>query len=296
MDQTLKARMLNIQAGFSAADRRVADTIIAMPGKVIDMTISELSAEAKVAASGIVRFCHKLGYKGFRHLKISLAGQTEAVSDIIMPAVNLDDDSGTVFEKVFHSGIKTLRDTLTLMDRHAVACAVKMLHEAARIEFYGVGTSATIATDAYFRLMRIGYPAGAVTDSQIMRISAANSGPGQVAVGISHSGRAAETIDAMRLAKGQGAGTIVITSHQDSPICKYADLVLNVYSDESRYPVEAVSARLAHIAVLDALCVALALQNSGRTTQYVHKMNQLFQEIRKQEDESHVSKTVLREN
>jgi DNA-binding MurR/RpiR family transcriptional regulator len=198
-----------------------------------------------------------------------------------MPAVSPEDDTRTIFDKVFQSGIKTLRDTLSMMDHQTVETAVKMLHEASRVEFYGVGTSATIATDAYFRLMRIGYPAGSATDSQIMRISAASLVPGQVAVGISHSGRAAETIDAMRLAKAQGAGTIVITSHRDSQICKYADLVLCVYSDESRYPVEAVSARLAHIAVLDAICVALAILNNERTTRHIHKMNELFGEIRK---------------
>ena len=79
---------------------------------------------------------------------------------------------GWSFEKVFCSSIKTLNDTLAMMDMKQVSKAVDLLKKANRTEFYGVGTSATIAMDAYYRVMRIGYPAFYATDSHIMRIVA----------------------------------------------------------------------------------------------------------------------------
>lgn len=282
MDQACQARIQNIYTSMTEVEKKIADYILAHRGQVIEMTVAELASAAGAAPSGVIRFSQKLGYQGFSQLKINLAGQNEPQSDVIMPAVGPDDDSGTVFDKVFQSSIKTLRDTLALMDRQVIRQAVEMLFAASRIEFYGVGTSATIAMDAYFRLMRIGYPAYCATDSYIMRVASASLGKGQVAVGISHSGRTLETIEAIRSARAQGAGTLVITSQQDSPICKYADLVLCVYSDEARYPIEAVSARIAHIAVLDALCVALALKNQDRTTEHIRTMNKLFGKLRGQ--------------
>ena len=79
-----------------------------------------------------------------------------------------------------------------------------------------------------------------------------------------------------------GADTIAITSYNNSPICRYADVVLAIYSDEARYPIEAVSARIAHIAVLDAICVALSLEQTyQRTMEHVKSMNLLFKDLRK---------------
>ncbi|HEY5466327.1 MAG TPA: MurR/RpiR family transcriptional regulator [Clostridia bacterium] len=280
MPQTCLARIQNAYPRLTPVERCIADQILAHYAQVVEMSVSCLAAAAGVAPSGIIRFCQKLGYQGFTQLKINLAGQPEPMPDLIMPAVGPDDDTRTVFSKVFQSSIKTLRDTLDMMDPAVIEQAVEILQQAERIVFYGVGTSATIAMDAYYRLMRIGYPAWCSTDSQIMRIAAAGMGPGHVAVGISHSGRTAETIEAMRSSRARGAKTLVITSHLDTPICQHADLVLCIYSDESRYPIEAVSARIAHIAVLDALCVALALKHYDRTIEHVRVMNRLFDNLR----------------
>lgn len=77
-----------------------------------------------------------------------------------------------------------------------------------------------------------------------------------------------------------GAGTIAITSFADSPISDYADICLVAYSDESRYPVEAVSSRIAHIAILDALSVALALRAPDRTRAHLKLMKEAFESKR----------------
>lgn len=280
MNPACQAKIQNIYARLTPVEQKIADFVLLDPGRVVGMTVGELAASVQVAPSGVIRFCQHIGYEGFTQMKVDLLSQTETPRDIILPAVQPDDSTEAVFEKVFNSSIRTLTDTLALMDRAAIRQATDLLHRASRIEFYGVGTSATIAMDAYFRLMRIGYPAFCATDPLIMRIAAGSLGSGQVAVGISHSGYTQETIDAIRIARSHGAATLVITSHLDSPICEHADIALCVFSDENRYPIEAVSARIAHIAVLDALCVALSLRNYDRTVEHVHRMNALFDSLR----------------
>ncbi len=266
---------------LTRVERKVADYVLENATQVVHMSAVELSEAVGVAPSGVMRFCQKVGYEGITQFKISLAGESEALSSLLLPAIDPEDDTRTIFHKVFQTSIKTLSDTQALMDLPAFEQAVEWLCQASRIEFYGVGTSATIAMDAYYRLMRIGYPAYCATDSQIMRISAASLVSGQVAVSISHSGRAAETIDALRAARSGGARTIAITSTPDSPVCRYADLVLCVSSEESKVPIEAISARIAHIAVLDAVCVSLAMKNHDRTVERVRIMNRMFGDIRR---------------
>lgn len=280
MFQACLARVQNAYTRLTPVERKLADFVFAEPLRVVGMTIGELSDEVRVAPSGVTRFCKRLGYQGYPELKIHLAGEISSQSEVILPAISPNDDTDTVFNKVFQSSMKTLKDTLALLDRDLTDRAVTLLHDAQRIEFYGIGTSGTIAIDAYYRLMRIGYPAGCATDLLVMRMSAAGLGPGQVAVGVSHTGRTNETRQALRLARERGADTIAITSFQGSPICREADIVLCVYSEESLYRIGTVSAKIGHIAVLDALCVALALKEHERTVERIAVMNRLLGDMR----------------
>lgn len=270
----------NLYSTLTPAEKKIADYILLNKDKVLNMTVAELAAATGVAGSAVIRLCKTLGFSGFSQLKISLAQESMGEYDVLIPAVKKGDSMSQVFHKVFNSSIKTLQDTLKMVDVRAVTKAVNMIKDSKRIEFYGVGTSSTIAMDAYYRLMRIGYPAYFATDSHILRISSSNLDCDCTSVGISHCGRTKDTVEALKLAKENGAKTIAITSYKNSPICDYADVSLVVYSDEIRYPIEAVSSRIAHIAILDSLCVALSLENYDRTLKNVDKMNKLFASMR----------------
>ena len=67
-----------------------------------------------------------------------------------------------------------------------------------------------------------------------------------------------------------------MTSYPNSPIVSHCDIPIAVYSDEIQYPMEAVSARIAHISVMDSIVIALsakdydeAVQRSKLTHEYV---------------------------
>jgi len=69
-----------------------------------------------------------------------------------------------------------------------------------------------------------------------------------------------ETVLATRLAKESGARTIGITRLGKSPLQRYCDVVLNTVANETRYRPEAMSSRVAQLAIVDTLvsCCALA--------------------------------------
>ncbi len=91
-----------------------------------------------------------------------------------------------------------------------------------------------------------------------MRVSVMNIKPQDVAIGISNSGRTAATVDALKRAKEIGAKTICVTSFPDSEITKNSDYSLVIKNDEIQFPVESISARIAHISVLDSIAVSLS--------------------------------------
>jgi DNA-binding MurR/RpiR family transcriptional regulator len=160
---------------------------------------------------------------------------------------------------------------LSVLDTGALAAAVDAVREAKRVEIYGIGSSAPIAEDAQYRMLRIGLDVRAVTDSHIQAISASRCDPEVATLTISHSGATHETVTATRLAREAGATTIVITNFARSPIRAYADIVLTTMARETRFRTEAITSRIAQLCVVDALIAGLALADYDRATDVLKK-------------------------
>ena len=80
-------------------------------------------------------------------------------------------------------------------------------------------------------------------------------------IAVSHTGATLELLDTVRTAREAGASVIVITSHVNSPLAKLGDVVLHGMGREVHYSSEAVSSRLIHMAITDALYTLMAMQS-----------------------------------
>jgi DNA-binding MurR/RpiR family transcriptional regulator len=209
----------------------------------------------------VVSLCRQAGATGFHHLKLALARDLVQPVQFIHEDLDRGDDVPTIINKVFQSGVQALHDTAQVLDRGAVARAVELIGSADRVEIYGIGSSAPIAEDAYYRMLRIGINAKAVTDSHIQAISASLTNPDVAVITISHSGSTQETVTATRLAKEAGARTICITNFGKSPIQSFADVVLYTMARETAFRTEAMASRIAQLCIVDALIACLSIAN-----------------------------------
>jgi DNA-binding MurR/RpiR family transcriptional regulator len=246
---------------------RIADVVLSQPERVVHMSVTELAEAAESSEGSVVNFCRSLGLSGFQQMKLSLAQEIVRPVHFIHEDLEPDDDMDAVCRKVFHSGIQALRDTLSVLDPRAVTQAVGIISGARRVEVYGIGSSAPMAEDAAYRMLRIGLDAKAVTDSHVQAISATRSGPNVAVLTISHTGATHETVTSTKLAKAAGAGTVVVTNYARSPIHAHADVLLYTMARETRFRTEAMASRIAQLCVLDALIAALALKDHDRSTE-----------------------------
>lgn len=260
-------RMRMAHGNMAKGAQRIADYILAQPDAIVGLSITELAEAVGVSEGSVVNFCRGIGLSGFQHLKLSLARETVQSVQFIHEDVARDDDMDTICRKVFHSGIQALRDSLSVLDPQALTRAVGAIHTAKRVEIYGIGSSAPIAEDTHYRMLRIGLDARVVTDSHIQAISASRCDPEVAVLTISHSGATHETVAATRLAREAGARTIVITNFARSPIQAFADVVLFTMARETRFRTEAMTSRIAQLCVVDALIAALALGDYDRSTE-----------------------------
>ena len=275
------SRIHNCYDSLTDTEKKIADTVFSSPKDAVKMTVKELAERSGTVPSAVVRFCKSIGATGFSDFKICLSAELGGkVSATGMLPVGEGDDPQQVFRKVFASGINTLEDTLSMIDFSQAEAIVRLLQQATRVVFFGVGTSSVIATDAQYRFAQLGIATSACTDILFMNVTAANLKAGDVAVCISHSGSTKATVDAMRRAKKAGADTIAISSFAHSRLAMESDYHLIAFSDDKNYPVEAVSARIAHICILDALMMSLAAKNYETLQKHIGERNEVLKEMR----------------
>ena len=266
---------------LTAAEKRIADYVLQNPSQTLSLSTAALAQQAGTAASAVVRFCKTLGYTGYADFKVRLAVSLSHQSPAsYLTGVEPEDDSGTVLEKIMAANIKALRDTQSHLDRKSFDGAVELLSSAGKIHIYGIGTSAGLVGELQHRLMLLGMQVHGYTDAVSIRLSTMNLLPGDVAVGISHSGRTMSVVDALELSRQAGAATLCLTSYNTSPITRQSDLSLTVFCDETQYPIEASTARIAQTAVVDALVAAISARRFDTAITRSARVHDLLEELR----------------
>ena len=266
---------------LTSKEKLVADYILNNFEKIVTMSVNELSNNAGVVKSVVIRCCKTLGFSGYSEFKIALAGELAKNKEFnFVPYIDKADNCGDVLDKIFSANIKTLNDTALGIDRNVLKNLIDELQKANKIFIYGVGTSSGIVNDFQYRLMQLGFTAFCITDVASMKVSALNIKSGDVAIGISNSGRTFATVDALKLARENGAKTACLTSFSNSAIIKQSDFPLVIYSDEIEYPIEAISSRIAHISVLDSILISLSAQKYEQAVERSAKTRILLDGIR----------------
>lgn len=265
------ARIKAASGSMGRVSQRIANYIIANAPEVIHMSVSELAERTKASEGAVIKFCKALGATGYQQLKILLAQEIHQPIQFIHEDLEYGDTPARIIEKTFSSNINALRDTQSSLDVKAMQAAVKAISSADRVEIYGIGSAASVAEDTYYRMLRIGLDCRLAVDSHIQAISASLTGPRVTTLTISHSGSTHETLAATRLAKEAGAKTICITNYGKSPIQKYADIVLTTMARETRFRTEAMTSRIAQLAVVDALIACLALASYKKAVRTIQR-------------------------
>lgn len=238
---------------FSEKEKKIADYILQDPQKIIHHTINQVADELNVAESTVFRFCQRVGFKGYQALKIALAAEIVTPMKDIHEKISDGDSVGMVTEKVFRSNVKTLEDTLHIMDSHIMEKVVETILKADRIFFFGSGGSAVVALDAYHKFIRSGLNVNSTLDAHMQLMAASQLTKKDVAILISHSGSTKDILDVLQVLKDKEVKIISITNFAKSPLTKEADIALYTVAEETDFRSEALSSRIAQLSIVDAL-------------------------------------------
>src|SRR5689334_4865324 len=210
---------------------KIAETILTDPEAAAHASIVDLAERAGTSTATVTRLSRTLGFRGYANLRVALATETGRaeqarwdtdISGDIAPEDSLDRALGVIAA----ADTRAIQATAAGLDLAAVERVADAIATAGRVELFGLGSSGTAGREMAFRLERIRVPVWFRSDSHTALTNAALMRPGDVAIGLSHSGRTREVIETLSEASDQGALTVAVTSFGRSPLAEVADIVL----------------------------------------------------------------------
>lgn len=259
---------------------KVIDTFTQRANLSEETSLKEVADDASVSEAMVVKVAKKLGFSGFRDLRAGLVEYKKSESANLHHEISVDDSSAAVIQKVFRTSMQALEETVAILDVDAFDRAAEIMHLANHRDFYGIGGSAQIARDVAHKFLRIGLRASVYDDAHMMMMSAAVLKPDDAVLVFSHSGNTSAVLEPLKLARKNGARTIVVTNYDNSPIASAADVILCSTAQGSPLLGENAAARIAQLNILDALFVAIAQRDFSSAEKNLQKTMNAVQEKR----------------
>ena len=250
---------------LSRAEMRVGEWLLAHPRQAADATLADVSKNCGSSEPTVIRFCRRVGLDGFRDLTLRLTEALSRPTSYVHRDVSPNDSTADAVVKVMDASIQSLLDMRSQLSSMPIDSTVMAMSEARQIAFAGLGASGHVARDACHKFFRLGIPCTSICDTPTILQFAAIAESRDVLVLLSHTGRWPEFAQAAKLASDRGATIIAITD-PTSDLAQEASLLFacELIEDTSLYT--PMSSRLAQLALLDAVYVALALARGESAT------------------------------
>src|SRR6478736_247951 len=268
---SLLIRLRGIKPSLSPAEDRVADIVLADARRAAGLTISELATAARTSETTVLRFCRRLGLPGYPQLRLALAEESAQPRTMSRSGTDISakDTIDDIIAKVAFTDASAVEETAQQLDREALSEAAAFIAKAGRVDIYGVAASAVVGADLQQKLHRMGIVAFVWNDPHLALTSATLLGPGDIAIGISHSGTTTETIEALAAARSTGARTLAITNFPLSRLASGVDILLTTAARETSLRSGATASRIAALTVVDCLYITVAHRDLDRATKAV---------------------------
>lgn len=238
--------------------RSVLALILEDPQRVLDESFESLAQRAGSSVPTVMRTCRDLGFPGLREFKLALAQEMALSGSPLHRRVQLQDDAREVISKVIKGAATAVSGVQAQLSVEAVEAAADAMVRASRVDCYSVGvTSSFMASDMQARLFRLGLVSNAYLDIHLQLVSAATIGPQGVVFAISHVGGMPSLIEAVDVARSQGA-TVIALTQQGTELAKHADIVLGIHVPEDPVMHVGTEAYLVHLTVIEILTVLVA--------------------------------------
>jgi DNA-binding MurR/RpiR family transcriptional regulator len=277
MSDGLLQKVSEIRANAPAARRAILDAILEDPDRVLEESFESLANRAGSSVPTIMRTCRDLGFAGLREFKLALAHALALGGSPLHRRVNIEDTADDVVAKISRSAAASVAGVRTQIDMAALDAAATAIAAARHIDLYGAGaTSWFMAQDLQARLFRLGLSANAWSDYHLQQVAAAAQSPDGVVIAISHVGGMPSLLDAVDIARAQGAKAVTLT-RPGTALAARADMLLGLSVPDDAVMHVGIDAYLTHLTVIEILTVLVAQRRGDPAVQRLQGVRRALQ-------------------
>lgn len=243
---------------FTSSEAELANYIIDHPEAISQLSISQIAKKIHLSPATITRFCQKLSFSGFNEFKHELKRYIDLKN---RPVKSSDIKEIDYFSKLYQNHLELIEGTFRNITYPVLQEAVTLLNAAKKVHVYGIGNSGIAAQEFKWKFFRIGVNVESITDPHQAVMDAALATEDSLIIGISVSGQTKEVIDAVKIAKQQGATILAITSEKTSELAQLADLSMNVMSKTNMHMGQNISPTLPLFLFFDLIYTELVAKD-----------------------------------
>ena len=247
------------------SEQRVAKYILENSYEIENISLDKLAKRADVSQPTVLRMLKACGYNGHKEAKLALIEERlQREGGQIYDGFGIEFEKNNRIEdvpgKVIQHTMKILEDSLQAVSAKELKKAVRAIEGARKVCIFSVENSNSVAMDLMIKLLYLGIECEFNEDYYLQSIRAGHMKEGETAIGISYTGTSKNTVDVLKQAKKCGATTIAITNFSDTPLEKYADIVILTSNKQFLYGKDIFS-RTVHLAVVDMIYMGLIIEN-----------------------------------
>lgn len=228
---------------------------------LIYLSITDLADSLGVAEATILRFCRKLGYKGFQDFKLHLS------QDIATDTTDDESKAKRLADEMSDAILQTYKQ----LDYEVCLAVADKIIAARKLCVFAVGNSQIPALAAKARLIKAGINAENSSDNHTQAIITANLDANDLLILFSVSGGTLDMIKLAEIARTNGTPVVVVTNYNKSPLSKYADYLLYTSRKEAAYEGGSLATVASQIYITDVLCTAVFERLGERATENARK-------------------------
>ncbi len=251
-DESFFHRLKDMMPYMKPTQTKIAGFVTDNPRVAMKLTVTELASATQTAASTVVEFCKKLGYTGFRELKIALAQELELVESMNLDFERVSRIAGNLVEFIY----KNTSDSLSSLGASELESAARTLLDADKVEVFAFGFDAVAGYDFFVKLKQLGFQCNFFENPFMQSISAYHMTSRSVGIAISSSHSSRDILDSIQYAKRAGSMVIAIAA-SGSKIAGASDIVLPTYSKTKILPEGGILTRYIQLLMVDSLFLKL---------------------------------------
>lgn len=254
MQETVFDR-ISLMEGYATKQEKVIIDFI-RKGPLRDMvllSITEFSEKVGVGDATMLRFCRKLGLRGYSEFRFLLSQSISSEED------SQDNDA----DKVLSNMISALQSTHDLLDHEQISKAAEIILNARNLYALGSGNSGVAAQEFRNKILRFGIGCTYFADNHFQMIAASLLNERDTMILFSVSGATKDMLDVAERASQQGVRLVIVTNYLKSPLAKYATALLYVVAKSAPLNSGSLISKVSQLYVIDVLSKEIIRQMKG---------------------------------